>query len=111
MNPWILLVMAIVFEVTGTVSMKLSEGFSKALPSAMIFINYGLAFICLTLCLKHLSLGSVYAIWSAIGTALVATIGAVVFNEPLTPGKIASLALVIAGVVGLSMGEAVGWRW
>jgi small multidrug resistance pump len=90
--------------------MKLSEGFSKTIPSVMIFVSYGIAFVLLTLCLKHLSVSSVYAIWSALGTALVGLIGVVAFDEPFTPLKGLCLALVVLGVVGLSAGEALDWR-
>jgi small multidrug resistance pump len=104
MYPWLMLVGAILFEVAGTTCMKLSEGFTRPLPSALIFVFYGVAFTLLTLALKKIDVSVAYAVWSAIGTAVIAGIGIVWFEEPLTALKVASLLLIIAGVVGLNIG-------
>lgn len=104
MNPWLMLVGAILFEVAGTTCMKLSEGFTRPLPSVLIFVFYGVAFTLLTLALKKIDVSVAYAVWSAIGTAVIAGIGIVWFEEPLTALKVASLLLIIAGVVGLNLG-------
>ena len=80
---WLLLLTAIVLEVAGTTSMKLSQGFTHVWPSVMIFVCYGLAFLALTLALKRLDLSVAYAIWAGAGTALVALVGVVVFHEPI----------------------------
>jgi small multidrug resistance pump len=104
MYPWLMLVGAILFEVAGTTCMKLSEGFTRPLPSALIFVFYGMAFTLLTLALKKIDVSVAYAVWSAIGTAVIAGIGIVWFEEPLTALKVASLLLIIAGVVGLNIG-------
>lgn len=103
MNSWILLVAAILFEVAGTTSMKLSAGFTKIIPSVLIFVFYVLAFGALTLTLKKLDVSVVYAIWSGLGTALVSVIGIVFFRESVNAAKIASICLIIAGVVGLNL--------
>lgn len=83
--------------------MKLSAGFSKLIPSVLIFVFYGLSFSVLTLALKRIEISIAYAIWSGLGTALIAMIGIVFFRETLTPGKIASLILIVMGVVGLQL--------
>jgi small multidrug resistance pump len=101
MTPWLLLVAAIVFEVAGTTSMKLSAGFTKALPSVLLFVFYALAFGALTLTLKKMEVSFVYAIWSGLGTALVTLIGILYFKESANLFKIASIGLIILGVVGL----------
>jgi small multidrug resistance pump len=101
MTPWLLLVAAIVFEVAGTTSMKLSAGFTKALPSVLLFVFYALAFGALTLTLKIMEVSFVYAIWSGLGTALVTLIGILYFKESANIFKIASIGLIILGVVGL----------
>lgn len=101
MTPWLLLVAAIVFEVAGTTSMKLSAGFTKALPSVLLFVFYALAFGALTLTLKKMEVSFVYAIWSGLGTALVTLIGIYYFKESANIFKIASIGLIILGVVGL----------
>lgn len=100
----LLLALAILSEVAGTTFLKLSQGFSKLIPSVAVVIFYGLSFVLLSLTLKRLQVGVVYAIWSAVGTALIATIGVIWFKEPLTAIKIGSIALIILGVIGLNLG-------
>ena len=67
---WVLLTAAIVLEVAGTTNMKLSEGFTRPLPSVLIFVFYGLSFTAFTFALKRLDLSMSYAIWAGAGTAL-----------------------------------------
>jgi small multidrug resistance pump len=100
---WVYLILAIFFEVLGTTCMKLSQGFTKTLPSVLIFIFYGACFSVLTLALKKIDVSLAYAVWSGVGTALIATIGILWFKEPLTLWKVISLALIIAGVIGLNL--------
>ena len=101
--PWIFLLAAILFEVAGITSMKLSRGFSEPAPSVAVLVLYLLSAIAVIMALKRLDLSMVYAIWAGVGTALAAMIGMACFREPLTLFKIGSLALVILGVVGLSL--------
>jgi small multidrug resistance pump len=103
---WIYLMLAILFEVSGTTCMKLSRGFSRLLPSVLIFVFYGFSFTWMTLAIKKLEVSVVYAVWSGLGTAIIAVIGIVVFDERVTALKIASMVLIIAGVVGLNVGNA-----
>ena len=103
MESWLYLAGAIVLEVSGTTCMKLSEGFAKLVPSILIFVFYALSFIALTIALKTIDVSVVYAIWSGIGTALIATIGILYFKESVTILKFASIGLIIIGVVGLNL--------
>ena len=98
---------AIVLEVCGTTSMKLSQGFTRLWPSILIFVFYGLSFTLLTMVLKKIEVSIAYAIWSGVGTALIATLGILYFKESLTLLKLVSLALVILGVIGLNLSEGV----
>jgi small multidrug resistance pump len=107
MNSWFLLVSAIVFEVGGTTSMKLSEGFTKLAPSVAIFLLYSLSFISLTYAIKRIDLAVAYAIWSGLGTALVAVVGFLYFGEAFTLFKVASLGLIVAGVYGLHLSGGI----
>ncbi len=100
------LVLAIIMEVSGTTCMKLADGFTKTLPSVLVFAFYGLSLAALTMALKKLDVSIAYATWSGLGTALIAMIGIYWFHEPMTALKGASLVLIIAGVVGLNMGGA-----
>jgi len=103
---WVYLVLAIAMEVTGTTNMKLSEGFTKVLPSILMFVFYGISFAFFTLALKKIDVSTAYAIWGGAGTAFIAAIGFFYFKEPATAIKLVSIALIIIGVVGLSLTEA-----
>ena len=102
----VLLSFAIVSEVAATVALRYSDGFTRPGPIAIVVIGYGISFWLLALVLKELSIGITYAVWSAAGTALIATIGIVAFDEPATALKLVSLALIVAGVIGLNLGGA-----
>jgi small multidrug resistance pump len=101
--PALYLTIAILSEVVGTVALKYTEGFTRLAPSSAVVIGYGLSFWMLALVLKHLPIGLTYAVWAAVGTALIAGIGIVAFGEPATTLKLLSLTLIIAGVVGLNL--------
>lgn len=106
MNHWLALAGAIALEVSGTVSMKLSEGFTKLIPSVLIFVFYAASFAVLTLALKKIDVGVAYAVWAGVGTAMIAIIGVMYFKEPFSALKAFSIVLIIAGVVGLNLSGA-----
>ena len=83
--------------------MKLSLGFTKLVPSILIFVFYAVSFVALTFALKGIDVSLAYAIWSGIGTVLIATIGILYFQEPATALKIISIGLIVAGVAGLNL--------
>lgn len=102
---WLLLVGAIVSEVTATVSLKLSDGFSKIVPTVVVFVGYVCAFLLLAQVLKRgMPLGVAYGVWAAAGVALVALIGAAFLGEGLSGVQIAGLVLVAGGVLALELG-------
>jgi small multidrug resistance pump len=100
---WLLLVASIVLEVLGTVSMKLSEGFSRPLYSALVVVFYTLSIAGLALVLKRIDVSVAYAVWSGLGTAFIAMVGVSVFSEALTVVKVVALVLIVVGVVMLNM--------
>ncbi len=100
------LILTILFEVSGTTSLKLSQGFTKLVPSIAVVVFYGLSFYFLSLTLKKLEIGVIYAIWSGLGTVLIVMVGILWFKEPLTALKTISILLIVAGVVGLNLGGA-----
>jgi small multidrug resistance pump len=106
MAYWFALAAAIVLEIAGTVSMKLSHGFTRTLPSVLLFVFYALSFALMTVAVKKIDMSVSYAIWSGIGTATIAAIGVGWFRESLTPIQIVSIVAIIAGVVGLRAGAA-----
>jgi small multidrug resistance pump len=83
--------------------MKLSRGFAEIWPSVGVFVFYLGAAAAIILALRRLELSIAYAIWSGVGTALTVMIGIAFFREPLTAIKLASIALVVIGVAGLSL--------
>jgi small multidrug resistance pump len=103
--PYLWLIFAILLEVTAITFMKLSNGFTRLVPSILMFVFYGGCFACLCVCIKQLDISLAYAIWSALGTACIATIGFVWFKEPASTLRIVGLVLVIAGVVALQFSE------
>ncbi len=107
---WLLLAVTVVFEVIGTTMMKLSNGFTLLWPSLGMVLCYAVSLAGITLVLRHMELSIAYAIWSGAGTALTAAIGIYLFREPATSLKIASLALVVLGVIGLQLAASVGKR-
>ncbi|NWJ98439.1 MAG: multidrug efflux SMR transporter [Chloroflexi bacterium] len=107
MDGFIYLALAILFEVAGTTALKLSEGFTKLFPSILMVVLYVVSFGLLSLTLKKMDVGVAYAIWAAVGTALIALIGVIWFNEPLTLLKIAAIGFIIIGVVMLNLAGGV----
>ena len=102
------LALAIVFEVAWAVAMKMSEGLSRLAPTIVTIICYLLSVVFLAFAPKKLDVGLAYAIWAGSGAAIIAVIGVLYFKEPLTMLKAASLALIIAGIVGLQLSGGHG---
>ncbi|WP_370573664.1 multidrug efflux SMR transporter [Methanomethylovorans sp.] len=100
---YLYLAAAILFEICGTTCMKLSEGFTRTLPSILIFVFYGISFVSFTIALKKIDVSVAYAIWAGIGVATISLIGFIGFNEPMPLIRIMFLALIIIGVVGLHL--------
>jgi small multidrug resistance pump len=103
MYPWMWLIIAILFEVTGTMSLKISDGLTKVVPSCLTVISYVASFYILALALKSMDVGLAYAIWAGVGTGIIAFLGVVYFGEPISPIKVISLILIVAGVIGLNL--------
>jgi small multidrug resistance pump len=102
-KSWLYLIGAILCEVSGTTCMKLSEGFSKWIPSVFIFVFYSCSFSLMTLAIKQLEVSIVYAIWSGIGMALITAIGVFVFHESASWLKLVSIVLIMVGIIGLNL--------
>ncbi len=102
-TAWAVLALAILFEVGGTTSMRLSEGLSRLTPSLMIFVFYACSFALNAMVIRTLGLSVVYAVWSGVGTVLTALIGYLYFKEPASALKIGSAGLIVLGVLGMHM--------
>jgi small multidrug resistance pump len=106
MLTWLLLAAAIAAEVCATVSLKLSDGFTRIAPSAIVVAGYLASFVLLSQILSRgMSLGVVYAVWSALGIAVIVLIDAFWFHERLSPLQLAGLVFVVAGVTALQVGS------
>lgn len=99
MKAFLFLFVAIIFEIIGTSVLKLSEQFTKVIPSIISIIAYITAFYFLSLTLKTIPVGIAYAIWSGVGIVLISVIGFVYFKQSLDLPAILGLGLIIAGVI------------
>jgi small multidrug resistance pump len=99
----LLLLLAILSEVAGTVALKASEGFARLGPTALVVVGYGLTFYFLGLALKQIPLGVAYAIWSGLGTAGAVLAGVVLWRESLNPAGMVGIALIVVGVLLLNL--------
>jgi small multidrug resistance pump len=97
------LVVAILSEVIATTALKASDSFTKPWPSLVVLIGYGMAFYFLSLCLKTMSIGVVYAIWSGLGIVVLTLIGAIVYKQTLDVAACLGIALIVLGVIILSL--------
>jgi len=104
---WFWLAGAILAEVTGTIALRFSEGFSRLVPSVVVVLGYGAAFVALSQALvRGMPVGVAYGVWAALGVTLVALIGAAFLGESLTWIQVGGIGLVIAGVLALELGRA-----
>jgi len=103
MNPYLILLIAIVAEVVATSALKVSDGMTRALPTVIVVFGYAVAFYCLSLTLKQLPVGITYALWSGIGVVLIATVGWLAFGQKLDAAAILGMGLIVAGVLVLNL--------
>ena len=103
MGTYGLLLAAIAIEVVATTALKASHGMTRLVPSVIVVVGYVVSFYMVAILLKRLDLGLVYATWSALGTAAVAIIGVVIYDDALTIWRVAGLFLIIAGVMLLNL--------
>jgi len=96
---------AIVLEICGTTSLKLSAGFTRIGPAGAVVLCYAASFAPLSLALRGIDLSVAYAVWSGVGTAIVATIGILWFGESAGALKLLCLGLIVLGVAGLHLSE------
>lgn len=100
---WIVLLLSGVLEAGWAVSLKLSDGFSKLVPSASFLVLAGASFAGLAWAMRELPVGPAYAVWTGIGAGLTAVIGMIWLGDAVSVTKIVSIVLIIAGVVGLNI--------
>lgn len=96
---WFYLAIAIMASVAGGSCLKLSAGFTRVIPSVLMFAFYGLDIAALSLSLRELDMGIVYAIWTGLSTVVLTAIGFFWFKEPANLLKIVSIGLIITGTI------------
>ncbi|WP_109478419.1 multidrug efflux SMR transporter [Paraburkholderia sp. C35] len=101
--PYALLAIAIVAEVIATSALRASEGFTRLLPAVVVLLGYGISFYCLSLTLKSVPVGIVYAIWSGVGIVLITLVAIVMYRQVPDLAAVAGLSLIVAGVVVLNL--------
>lgn len=102
-SPWVLLAIAIVAEVIATSALRASNGFSRLVPSAVVVVGYGVSFYCLSLTLKSLPVGIVYAVWSGVGIVLITLVAMLFFKQVPDLPALLGLGLIVAGVLVLNL--------
>jgi len=107
MNPWILLAIAIGFEIAGTSLLKASDGFARPWVACAAVAAYAICFWPLALAITRIPVGIAYAIWSAVGIVAIAAIGWISYRQTLSMAQLAFMALIIFGVVGLNLSTPI----
>lgn len=100
---WIILFFAGLFEVGWAVGLKYTEGFSKPLPTVLTALAMLVSLGLLGLAMKHLPLGTAYAVWTGVGAVGMVIAGIVLFGESMALLRLASVALIVCGLVGLKL--------
>ena len=97
--PWILLLLAIGSEVIGTSCLKLSEGFSKPIPTLIVLAAYSTSMLLLSRVVQTIPLGITYALWSGIGIIAIVLVGFLAYKQVPSPGQLIGIATITAGVI------------
>ena len=100
---WTILFFAGLFEVAWAVGLKYTEGFTRLWPSVGTVAAMAVSFYLLAVAMRSLPLGTAYAVWVGVGAVGTAILGIVLFNEPANAGRLVSLRLILAGIIGLKL--------
>jgi quaternary ammonium compound-resistance protein SugE len=100
---WIILFIAGLFEIGWAVGLKYTEGFTRPIPTLLTAISLVASMGLLGWAVKSLPLGTAYAVWTGVGAVGTAIVGILVFKEPATAGRLACLALIVSGILGLKL--------
>ena len=100
---WLVLVVAGLFETAWAIGLKYADGFTRPWPSVLTVVALAISMLLLALAVRVLPIGTAYAVWVGIGALGAATLGAVLFQEPLTPARAGFLLLLLVSIVGLRL--------
>ena len=98
-KAWVLLLLAITSEVIGTSFLKLSEGFSKPIPTLVVLVAYSTSMLLLSRVVQTIPLGITYALWSGIGIVAIVLVGLFAYKQVPSPGQLVGIATITAGVI------------
>ena len=101
--PWLLLLLAGLFEVAWAIGLKYTDGFSRPLPTLLTLSAMGVSVLLLAMAVKQLPLGTAYAVWTGVGAVGTVILGITLFGEAASWGRLISLGLIVAGIVGLKL--------
>lgn len=101
--PWIILILAGLFEVVWAIGLKYTQGFTRLWPSVGTLVAMAISLGLLGIAMKSLPVGTAYAVWVGVGAVGTVILGIVLFHEPLTALRIGSVALIVAGLIGLKL--------
>lgn len=104
---WIILFVAGLFEVGWAIGLKYTDGFSRLWPTVWTALSMLISIWLLGIAMKSLPVGTAYAIWVGVGAVGTAILGVVLLGEPVNPGRVVSLLLIVAGLVGLKLATPV----
>ena len=100
---WIILVIAGLFEVAWAVGLKYTEGFTRPVPTILTVAAMGLSLWLLGIAMKSLPVGTAYSVWVGVGAVGTVILGIVLLGEPVNTARMVSVALIIAGIIGLKL--------
>ena len=101
--PWILLVIAGLFEIGWAIGLKYTDGFTRPLPTVLTAASMIVSLVLLGLALRDLPVGTAYAVWTGIGAVGTAGLGILLFGDPATLARILCIGLILAGIFGLKL--------
>jgi quaternary ammonium compound-resistance protein SugE len=101
--PWLILILAGIFEVGWAIGLKYTEGFSRPLPTLLTVISMVVSLGLLGIALRDLPVGTAYAVWTGVGAVGTAALGIALFGDPATVGRLVSIGMIVAGIAGLKL--------
>lgn len=100
---WIILVLAGLFEIGWAIGLKYTDGFTRPWPTVATVLAMAISLALLGIAMKSLPVGTAYAVWVGVGAVGTAILGIVLLDEPANAGRLLSLGLIVAGIIGLKL--------
>lgn len=101
--PWLILVIAGLFEIVWAIGLKYTDGFTKLWPTVGTMTAMVISIVLLGFAMKTLPVGTAYAVWTGIGAVGTVTLGMILLGEPATVARIICILLIVSGIIGLKV--------